>query len=309
MLLAMGGPTAIDRLLAWTGSEDDSVAFRKLRSMRRLVLMTLAFEGWAALRYVPYSSSPRLYGAVAAALGVCALLGWRDRFAPGAVLAVLTLELVTVFTAFPENGNHQYLAIAWLGLIALAHFAVEGPPRRERADDVRVALQAMRWIVVGGLAWSGLMKLRYGYWLGGEFLAYRIATDPGFAWVFAPLVPDAELARLIALENRIGAGPFRAEAPLLVAASNLTWLAEIVLPAGLLCARTRGIALVGSLLLMAAIQVGARELFFAGLMVGGLLLFAARDRVHAFLPVAGVVYLVWLTWPDVAAWLAGGGAS
>jgi len=292
--------------LAWTGSDDDDVALDKLRGVRRLVLITLALEGWAALRYVPYSSSPGFYGAIALALGVCALLGWRDRFAAGSVRGALILELVMVVCAFPENGNHQYLAIVWLSLIALARFGVEGASRRASADEARVALQAIRWIVVGGLAWSGVMKLRYGYWLGGEFLSFRIATDPGFAWIFAPLVPDAELARLVALENRIGAGPFRAQAPLLVVASNLTWLAEIVLPAGLLWARTRRLALLGSLLLMAAIQAGAREFFFAGLMVGGLLLFDARDRMRIYVPIAGAGYLVWLLWSDLAAWLGGG---
>jgi hypothetical protein len=303
MLGGMGGSTGVHDLLGWTGRDEDDVAFGKLRGVRRLVLITLALEGWAALRYVPYSSSPGFYGAIAVALGVCALLGWHDRFAAGAVGVALALELVTVVSAFPENGNHQYLAIVWLALIALARFAVERSPRRESAGDARVALQVIRWIVVGGLAWSGVMKLFYGHWLGGEFLSFRIATDPGFAWIFAPLVPDAELARLVALDNRIGAGPFRAQAPLLVAASNLTWVAEIVLPAGLLWARTRGLALLGSLLLMAAIQAGAREFFFAGLMVGGLLLFDRRDRSPVFVPIAGGGYLVWLVWPDVASWL------
>jgi len=166
----------------------------------------------------------------------------------------------------------------------------------------------MRWIVLSGLAWSGVMKLRYGYWLGGEFLSYQIATDPGFARVFAPIVPGAEWARLVALENRIGAGPFRAEAPLLVAVSNLTWLAEIVLPIGLLGSRTRTIAMIASLVLMIAIQAGAREIFFAGLMVGGLLLFDRRDRVSAFLPVAGLCHVLWLAWPAIARQLAAGGA-
>ena len=301
----MGGATSMQGLLAWTGRDEDDVAFSKLRGIRRLVLITMALEGWAALRYVPYSSAPGFYGAIAAALGLCALLGWHDRWAAGSVWVALGLELLTVVCVFPENGNHQYLAIVWLALIALARCGVEAALGREQAGDARVALQAIRWIVVGGLVWSGVMKLFYGYWLGGEFLSFRIATDPGFAWIFAPLVPADELARLVALENRIGAGPFRAEAPLLVAASNLTWLAEILLPAGLLCARTRGLALLASLLLMAAIQAGAREFFFAGLMVGGLLLFDRRDRLGGFVPLAGAGYLSWLIWSDRAAWLGG----
>jgi hypothetical protein len=40
----------LDRLLEATGRDDDAVAVTKLRSMRRLVLATLALEGWVALR-------------------------------------------------------------------------------------------------------------------------------------------------------------------------------------------------------------------------------------------------------------------
>lgn len=313
----------IDRFLGLTGRDDDGVAVHKLRAMRRLVLMTLAFESWAALRYLPYSESPGFHAAIAAALGVSALLGWHDRFALAAVGAAMGLELVTIAAVFPHNANHQYLAIVLLLLTALAFSrASEGggeameadshaeATRRPRVDpgDARAAVSAMRWVVLCGLAWSGVMKLRYGYWLGGEFLSYQIATDPGFARVFVPIVPDAEWTRLVALENRVGAGPFRAEAPLLVAVSNLTWLAEIVLPIGLLVSRTRTIAMFASLALMIAIQVGAREIFFAGIMIGGLLLFDRRDRVSPFLPVAGLCHVLWLAWPAVARQLAAGSA-
>ena len=283
---------AADRLLSWTGLEDAVTARAKLRAMRRLLLATLAIEGWAALRYVPYSEAPGFHAAIAAALGVCALLGWRDRFAGPAVLAALALETLTVVSVFPHNANHQYLAIVWLALIALA---------RDEGREAWTAVSAMRWIVAAGLVWSGVMKLVSGYWLGGEFLAHRIALDPGFARVFAAILPDAELARLVALENRIGAGPFRAEAPWLVVVSNVTWLAEILLPIGLLVARTRTLSLAALIGLMIAIQLGAREIFFAGLMFGGLLLFARRDLVGRLLPIALLAELLWMAWP----WLAG----
>ena len=105
-------------------------------------------------------------------------------------------------------------------------------------------------IVLLGLVWAGMSKLLSGYWFGGKFLSSRIATDPGFAWVFAPIVPDAELGRLVALENRVGAGPYRAAAPLLVAISNATWLAEIMIPIGLVFDRTRFASLVDALALL-----------------------------------------------------------
>jgi hypothetical protein len=96
-----------------------------------------------------------------------------------------------------------------------------------------------------------------------------------------------------------------------VAVSNLTWLAEIVLPIGLLGllgSRARTLAMVAALVLMIAIQLGAREIFFAGIMIGGLLLFDRRDRVSAFLPVAALCHVLWLAWPVIASQLASGAA-
>jgi hypothetical protein len=117
------------------------------------------------------------------------------------------------------------------------------------------------------------------------------------------------MARLTLLENRVGAGPFRVEAPMLIAISNITWLAEIVVPIGLLWSRTRAVSIVVGLALMVAIQLGAREVFFAGLMIGGLLLFARRDRLAAFLPVLGAFYLFWLLRPQLSDWLGAGASS
>lgn len=312
----MDASTGSERFLGRTGSDGDEIASAKLRAMRRLILMTLAFESWAALGYVPYSESPGFHAAIAAALSICALIGWPDRLAFPALLAALVLEIGTVVSVFPHNGNHQYLAIVLLALITLAFSKVASHSNATGASgwqalprDARAAISAMRWVVLLGLAWSGVMKLRYGLWFGGEFLSYRIATDPGFARVFAAIVPDAELARLVALENQIGAGPFRAQVPLLVAASNLTWLAEIALPIGLLVPRTRGLALLATIGLMLAIQAGAREFFFAGIMLGGLLLFARRDRVSAFLPVALLCYFLWSVGPVLARQLGMGGAT
>ena len=114
----------------------------------------------------------------------------------------------------------------------------------------------MRWIAAIGVFWAGAMKLYYGYWLEGEFLAYRIATDPGFARVLGILVPDGELSRLLGLGTALGAGPFRADAPQLILVSNITWLAELILPLGMLWQRTRATAMVTTILLFVAIQLG-----------------------------------------------------
>lgn len=302
----MGNREIVDRLLAVAGTESAEEAESKLRSLRRLILLVVACESWVALGYIPYSSRPGLYGFAAAALTLCAVLGWRDRFAWPAILAVFAIELSTVASVFPDNANHQFLLLVFLALLILAGRSSE----TARSDGLDVAcLQAVRWIIAIGIGWAGLMKLRYGYWFEAEFLSYRIATDPGFAWVFGAFVPDVEMARLVSLENRIGDGPFRAQAPLLVLISNATWLAEILIPFGLLWSKARSASLIAALLLMLAIQLGAREVFFAGLMVGGLLLYARHDRLKAFVPVLGVFYLFWLLRPELAGWLGLGANS
>jgi hypothetical protein len=58
--------------------------------------------------------------------------------------------------------------------------------------------------------------------------------------------------------------------------------------------------------LFLAIEAGAREIIFGGLMTGLLLLFAERDRVAQALPWIAAVYLLWLLQPELAGWLAGG---
>ena len=272
------------------GGEPEDVARSKLRSLRRLLLLTMACEAWFVLSYVPYSRAPGGYGLLAAGITMCALLGWRDRFALPALAGAALLEFVLVGSAFPDNANHQFLALV-LGLLLLL-------VRRDGDDfeptDARTCLQATRWVILIGLAWAGVMKLVYGYWLGAEFLSFRVALDPDFAWIFSPLVPESEWQRLVGLENALGAGPFRADAPALVVLSNLTWVAELLLPVGLLFARTRRVAMIGALALLWAIQLGAGEVFFAGLMTGGLLLFAERDRLRPALAVIGLFYLAQL---------------
>jgi hypothetical protein len=290
-----------ERWLGWTGVDEPEAASSKLRSIRRLLLVTIACEGWFVLGYVPYSSRPVAYALIAVLLLGCAIAGWRDRFArPASILAFLLL-LGVVISAFPDNGNHQFLALLLLLLVWLGD-----SPGAEANRNAVAALQSMRWIAAIGVFWAGAMKLSYGYWLGGEFLAYRVAIDPGFTQALGIFVPEGELSRLLSLGTDLGAGPFRADAPFLVAISNTTWILELILPLGLLWSRTRAISMMVAILLFVAIQLGAREVFFGGMMVGLLLLFARRDHVARALPWFAGLYVVWLLRSVVLRWVAGG---
>lgn len=275
--------------IEWTGADDAEVAAAKIRSIRRLVLLTLAAEAWRALRFIPYSSHTEAFGLAAAGMTGCAIVGWTDRWSRQAVVVAFVILFVVVAAVFPENANHQFLALVLLALIALSMSA----PDQVDADR-RTALQSMRWIAIGGLAWAGIMKLLYGVWFEGEFLAYRIARDPDFAFALGWILPEPELARLIGLGKEVGAGPFRVQSIPLIMISNLTWIAELLLPIGLLLPRTRKAALVASVLFVGAIEVGAREFFFGAMMIGLLLLFATRDRLGPLLPIFGLGYAFWL---------------
>ena len=73
-----------------------------------------------------------------------------------------------------------------------------------------------------------------------------------------------------------------------------TWMLELALPVGLCFARTRAVALLAALALIVAIEAGALEIFFGGLMVGLLLLFAERERLSVLIGPIVLVYAAWL---------------
>jgi hypothetical protein len=282
-----------DRLLRVTGQDPPEIAASKARSMRRLVLLTLACEAWDALRFVPYSSRPAAFGVVAAAMTGLAVVGWGGRFAHLALVVAGVLLLGVVVFVFPENANHQFLALVGITLLLLAG---------EHEDPAAIA--ALRWIAGIGIFWAGVWKVAYGYWFGAEFLSWRISADPAFAATLGWLLPAPELERIVALGTDVGAGPFRVDTPALIAVSNATWVGELVLPALLLWPRTRAVAVVATIALFVAIELAAREVFFGGMMVGMVLLFTRADSTARALPAIGLVYLAWLLRYDIAGWLA-----
>ena len=274
------------RLLAATGRDAPPLAAAKLRSLRRLLLCALALEAWYVRGYEPYADAPLGFGAAALAATACAAAGWHDRFARPAVVASGLVLAGVVAAAFPSNANHQFLALVVLGMLAL---------QRGPGDAVDVDLAAaLRWLPAIGLFWAGVWKVWYGYWWQGEFLALRIASDADFARVLGPFVGEAERARLLVAGDGVGAGPFRADAPLLVAASNATWLAELALPVMLCTPATRTFAWIASAALVVGIQLAAGEVFFAGTMVGLLAGYARSDAIARVLPFVLVAELLWV---------------
>ena len=270
-------------ILELVRDREPSFEDRKFVAFRRVILVVAASESWLVLTRDPYQSY--FYLALSVLVSACFLAGFYARFARVATALAGFCIGIQIVATFPENANHQFLIVLSTLLLAL--------PRTNAPAERVDALDGLRWILLLGFFWAGMQKLLYGYYFGGEFLAHRMATDPDFLLVLRPLAPTAEVERLLALGRQYGAGPFRIDSWLFVAASNLSWIAEIVLPLLLLFRPTRRLAVVGSVLFIFAIQSAARELYFGGIMIGLILLFWPGDALRRAYPLFAVAYL-WL---------------
>ena len=245
----------------------------RLPAFSRTFVLIVACELWSEVARVE-GMWPGARLAVAVLFTACAAAiwtRWKPRAAAGMAAALLAIRLACFF---PLSANHYYLEV-------LHAFFLTLPGEDAREEDL--LLRAVRMTVVVGLIASGVQKVLHGYYFGGEFLCFMLAHDPRFE-VLKHLVPASEHLRLQAIETAVGAGPYRVDSWPLLAASNLTYILEIVLPIGLLLQRTRAAALCASIAFIFAIEVAARELFFGALMISSLLLFARSDLHRRLMP-------------------------
>ena len=271
---------AIDRVLAVAaraGAESD--AQDRLRGFERVLLLHLCLR-LATGSFAVANVSPSLHAALAALMAGCLALSFAARLAPLAVAGALCVMLALLNATFPTTGNHGFLEL-WALLLLL----IVGRRTREESE---LLLAAARWSIAIMFFYSGLQKVLYGSYFDAQYLTFEIALKPGFEAVLAPLLPADELVRIQQLEPwRVAAGPFRSEAPLLLLASNAVYLFELAAPGLLLWRRTRRAAVVAVVLFTVAIQSGAREMYFGGLLVNWVLLFWPRNlHDRAFAPFA-----------------------
>lgn len=271
---------AIDGVLAVAarpGAESD--AKDRLRGFERVLLLHLCVR-LATGSFPSAGVSPSLQAALAGLMAGCLALSFVTRLAPLAVAGALCVMLALLSATFPVTGNHDFLEL-WALLLLL----IVG---RRTQEESELLLAAARWSIVIMFFYTGLQKVLYGSYFDAQYLTFEIVLKPGFAAVFAPLLPAEELARIQQLEPwRVGAGPFRSDAPLLLLASNAVYLFELAAPALLLWRRTRRAAVIGVILFTLAIQSGAREMYFGGLLANWILLFWPRNlHDRAFAPFA-----------------------
>jgi len=259
--------------------DDEPVRLARIRAFELVFLLILLTEYWA--RAIPRweGLAPNYVASLAIATLLCTAALW----VPLRRLAFAGLALShasVVWNEFPAAGNHAYLEVMLCTLCA-------GLDVRRRDDQV-LFLRSVRWLVVLILFYSGVQKLVHGYWFRGEYLAFSLWIDT-FRPVIEPLLAPDEYARLITFTRQPGDGPYLVDSLPLLVVSNGVYVAEMGVALLLLVPRARTLAVCAAMLLLLAIEVGARELFFGLIMVNALLLFPTVDASRRFVPLFAVV--------------------
>lgn len=285
-----------DRVLAMVGVEPPGLTVDVALAFRRFLLLEAVVHAWVVVAHDSEPLFATLALVSASMLTPVALMGLVPRFSTWAARVAFAVMVVRLIVLFPDAYNHLVLETLLTGVAGLAR---TGDP-----DEEHLLLGLVRWLVVIVFAWTGLQKVLHACWFRGEFLALAIATNAHYGDLFALVMP-AEVARLRTLVPlRTGAGPFLVTAPAFQALANLVWVAELALPVGLVVARTRLLAVAGSVAFLVAVQVVARELVFGVLFTNGLLLFAPvlyRRVFPLYVVLLAVLLIVEASFPDV--WL------
>jgi hypothetical protein len=269
----------LGRFFGLVDGDDPARRARRLHAFEAIFALVVGTEYW--LRALPkWGRLASHYDALLAiATAACAAILFT-RWRRPAFAALAASHAVLVWSEFPSAGNHAYLELAYCALAAF--LAID-----DEAEGA-LYLRAVRWLVVVVLFYSGLQKLVHGYYFGGEFLAFS-APSAAFRPLFALLLGDAEMARLAALDGSVGDGPYRVASWPLVAASNATWLGEILLAPVLCWRRTRAVGVAAAVVLVLAIEIAAREVFFGLVFLDAILLFARRDLHSRLVPAVAVL--------------------
>ncbi|MBM4265860.1 MAG: hypothetical protein FJ144_04490 [Deltaproteobacteria bacterium] len=231
---------------------------------------------WADLLGLWPPLDPRPGYVVALALSAVAALAFvpgRARIAAGLQTALMCAIAVYFF---PNVPNHFIAFTMGLGLCAFCD------PERE-TDLLLLGLRSVAALIFFG---AGIQKILHGTYFHGAIFGFMVAEGPNFRETLKYLLPADEMARLQAARGR---GPFFLSSWLGIFAANLSWILEILLPAGLLIRATRVGAAIAAVLFVVVIQLSAREVFFAGFMVPLLLLWVSPAAAVRSLP---VVYFV-----------------
>lgn len=228
--------------------------------LQAFCLLMLAHQAGYVLRSVNplygagswLTASELVFMGLAVALAATSRLAW----AIGSMAVVSVLEVVATF---PATANHGWLQMAVLLLLA----SYAAPGRR-----VEEPLRLLQWLCAAVIALTGVQKLLHGTWSQAQFIATYVDVKAGFGFMMKLIDPVGVEALRYVDESQLGAGPIRSYHPLMIAISNLVWILELLIPAGLLWKRTRSAVAWFAIFFFLMIQFSAREFTFGILMSG-----------------------------------------
>lgn len=255
----------------------------RLHALGAILLLHSCVETWFwMLELERIVAGVVLLAAAYTALLAVGLVPRFRRIALGVTAGVTALQMIWTF---PFIANHTFLRLFALALLVLANPG----SLRER----RLVHAALGWMTAIVLFYTGFQKLAYGTYFQGQYLAYMISLTDRFARVFEWFVPLGEFSRLKAIGPPVpGAGPYTVDGAAFLALSNLVYVVEIALAAGLVWWRTRRLAIWITLMLIVFIQLGARELFFGLLFCNLVLVLHPRDVSRRLLPIMAGIYVL-----------------
>jgi len=278
-----GNPNRIDRVLRLgTDSNAERDPLVRLQTLGTILLLHACVESWFWMLELEtfVAGVAALAGAYTVLLGI----GFVPRLRRLALALAAAVTLLQLAWTFPHIANHTYLRFLALGLLALADPA----SHLER----RLVHAALGWITAIVLFYTGFQKLTYGTYFQGQYLAYMISLTDRFGQAFEWLVPVGEWSRLKAIGAPVpGAGPYTVDGGVFLVLSNLVYVLEMGLAAGLIWYRTRRVAIWTTLAMIVLVQLGAREVFFGLLFCNLVLTLHPRDVNRTLVPVTVVIYL------------------
>ncbi|WP_148314545.1 hypothetical protein [Sorangium cellulosum] len=236
---------------------------------------------------------PSLCLALMTAALVASFAGVRWARASKAIAAVAVA--IEMASRFPFNSNHSFAETLLLILFVLVDF----PEAEQR--DLLVAMG--RWIITLIMFHSGLQKILHGTYFDGMYLATRLDNDR-FQWLLRHVLQPEEFTSLHRALQAGSEGPFAFHSPAAIVFSNAVYLSELLVALLLVRERTRALGTALGVMVIAAIEVVAREITFGILALNLLMLFFPlpwRKAVAALSIVAYVALLAaqWYVGPDV----------
>ena len=274
----------VDRVLRLgTDSQAESDPAVRLHTLGTILLLHSCIETW----FWMLELETLVVGVAVLATAYTGLLalGFVPRLRRTALGLAAAVALAQVVWTFPFVANHTFLRLFALSLLVLA----DPGSLRER----RLVHAALGWMAAIVLFYTGFQKLVYGTYFQGQYLAYMVSLTDRFARVFEWLVPVGEWSRLKAIGPPVpGAGPYTVDGAAFLAVSNLVYVVEIALAAGLLWWRTRRPAIWMALALIVFIELGAREVFFGLLFCNLVLVLHPRDVGRKLAPVVAGIYVL-----------------